>query len=185
MEDRTVHSVVRELRAVAEALAAQPDGPPDTLADGFTRIRDLAGQGLRLLDRDPSDPTATDRATADAAVSRTNHPPAAGIPFPDPASPWVHTGTLAPGVDVYTAPDVHHTPTPGGPPCPFPGPHQPGSTPHCPTPAGYGRCAACGNQYDPAVGHHCPARARPIPPTQPDPQPIDRYGVDPTAYDPA
>jgi hypothetical protein len=53
-DDRTLHVILRELRAVTIALADHHDnaGPGDTAA-GLARIRALAGQGLRRLGRDP------------------------------------------------------------------------------------------------------------------------------------
>lgn len=53
MADRTLHSIVREARAVAEALASHTDDNPDAAAEGLARLRALAGLGLRRLGLDP------------------------------------------------------------------------------------------------------------------------------------
>jgi hypothetical protein len=100
--DRSLHSLLREARAVAAALTRAADGPPDPVAEGLARLRDLTTVGLHLLGRDP------DVEQTDALIGRLVR--VLADPGPDPV----------------------RGPPPSTAACPVPGPHPPGSTPYCP-----------------------------------------------------
>jgi hypothetical protein len=64
VDDPTLHSLVRQLRALTIALEARPDAPPGQVAEALARLHDLAGAGLRLLGHDPREDAFIDRFLA-------------------------------------------------------------------------------------------------------------------------